>query len=695
VIAGASAALAVAALLMAPAASAADQQFYVDQAGSDTTDCTTDAPCLTIGRALALAGSSAATVHVGAGWFAESLATNGAPLTIVGSGAGATVLAAPDGDGADLGGGSLTLQDLMLLGSSAGPAAGVLQQGGTLTTSHVTIDGFPCGLVVAGGTATLTDSTVSNTGRYGSVCPGSYPNAGVAVLPGANVSLLRSQVRDSAAVPGVLVQGTVTALDSTFSDRADLFNPNRAGFGPAIEVTGGSASIARSLFRLDHIAVRASGGTAIVSDSTLSANDSGMVAAGGNATALRDTFVDSPNSATKGATAVLVAGSVLSGSPACGGRIVDGGYNLSSDASCGLDAGAANRTLNLASSADDHGGNTQGVAVASPSPAADHIPVGATYGADQAPLCPPDATDQRGVARPQGTACDAGAFELVPTATTLTATPELVRPGDNVHLVATIAPVAGSFGDPDPVEGSVVFAENGSSLCIPTRQQDGSWACDLDQLDAGSHTITAQFDSTSSYLGSTSSPVTVVVTIAPVFTSADHATATIGTPTAIAVHADGAPAPAISRGGTLPAGMRFVHGAGTAYLTGKPVAGSANSYLLSLRATNVGGTATTPFTLTVVKATPRVAFTTSPVKPRAGKPTMLTVTVTGTAGRPTGTVRVTTGAKTLSGCGAVSLRRGTGSCTTRFSKGRRTVSARYSGSTSYGAASTTRTFTVG
>jgi CSLREA domain-containing protein len=92
--------------------------------------------------------------------------------------------------------------------------------------------------------------------------------------------------------------------------------------------------------------------------------------------------------------------------PSCAGSISDGGHDLSyPDATCpGMSVDP-----NLAPLADN-GGPTLTQALNSGSPAIDAVP---TSGAG----CP--ATDQRGISRPQGRACDIGAFEFVfPTAPT-------------------------------------------------------------------------------------------------------------------------------------------------------------------------------------------------------------------------------------------------------------------------------------
>jgi len=96
---------------------------------------------------------------------------------------------------------------------------------------------------------------------------------------------------------------------------------------------------------------------------------------------------------------------------------VDGNYNLDDDRSCfyGPTDIHANPLLGPLA---DNGGPTLTQALPLGSPAVDAVATG----------CPPPATDQRGITRPQGTACDIGAFELVqgtppPTTTTTTTIP--------------------------------------------------------------------------------------------------------------------------------------------------------------------------------------------------------------------------------------------------------------------------------
>lgn len=84
------------------------------------------------------------------------------------------------------------------------------------------------------------------------------------------------------------------------------------------------------------------------------------------------------------------------------GPLTSFGGNVSDDASCGTGATDKPNVNPLLGTLALHGGTTQVYDLLSGSPAI-----------DAAQQCP--AVDQRGVARPQGAACDSGPYELVPT----------------------------------------------------------------------------------------------------------------------------------------------------------------------------------------------------------------------------------------------------------------------------------------
>ena len=82
------------------------------------------------------------------------------------------------------------------------------------------------------------------------------------------------------------------------------------------------------------------------------------------------------------------------------------GHNLDSDGSCGFTAAGDLTGVDPSlGPLDDNGGPTQTHALLAGSPAID-------AGSSD---CPPPSTDQRDIARPQGGACDIGAFEVAPS----------------------------------------------------------------------------------------------------------------------------------------------------------------------------------------------------------------------------------------------------------------------------------------
>jgi hypothetical protein len=88
----------------------------------------------------------------------------------------------------------------------------------------------------------------------------------------------------------------------------------------------------------------------------------------------------------------------------CFGAIIDGGHNISTDASCNFSGpGSFNTTDPVLGPLGDYGGPTPTLPLLAGSPA-----INAAGGT----ACPP--TDQRGTTRPFGTACDIGAFESAP-----------------------------------------------------------------------------------------------------------------------------------------------------------------------------------------------------------------------------------------------------------------------------------------
>jgi hypothetical protein len=90
--------------------------------------------------------------------------------------------------------------------------------------------------------------------------------------------------------------------------------------------------------------------------------------------------------------------------PDCSGQVTSRGYNLEGGTDCALNGAGDHQGADLGlRPLSANGGPTPTMALLPNSPAID--------AGD--PVCPPPHSDQRGVTRPQGPRCDAGAFEEV------------------------------------------------------------------------------------------------------------------------------------------------------------------------------------------------------------------------------------------------------------------------------------------
>lgn len=284
-----------------------------------------------------------------------------------------------NGGGAIFSRGSLTVTRATFSGNSSpamtGTSGGAINSGGSLTVSLSTFTGNTAqeggGIFNQSttGAATVTDSTF--TGNTATIFGG-----GALVTADGTTNLTRDTfsrniATGSAGGGAIDNDATVNVTDSTFTG-------NTAG-------SNGGGAVQNF-------------GTATISWSTLSANSSPF---GAN---LHNFTTGSPMTVSDSIVANgLGGGSNCSGSPA----IVDGGYNIDSGTSCGFSA--ANHSENSVNpglgALAPNGGPTQAMALAANSPAVNAIPA-------TVPGCA-HSTDQRGVSRPQGPACDIGAYELI------------------------------------------------------------------------------------------------------------------------------------------------------------------------------------------------------------------------------------------------------------------------------------------
>ncbi len=344
------------------------------------------------------------------------------------------------------GGDTLTLLNITLSNGKATDGGGAVRNDGNLviqnsTLSNNTTTGNYGGAVKSDGSITITNSVFSNN-----TAPAGYGGAIDIALSTSSVNVTNSTFDNNSANLGggaLASNGIITITGSTFKNNVTSSSGGTSG-GGAIETTG-SLNVSKSTFNNNTAgkggAIYNEGGTATITNSTFSANSvnvsprtGGAIHNQSNGTALVIASTFSGNTATSGSGGALyntagdsltVRQSILAGgSPNnCSGTIAVQGKNLESGTDCNFTAsGNLQNTNPQLGVLANNGGLTQTLALSAGSPAID---------AGDDATC--EATDQRGIIRPQGSHCDIGAYEYngniathTPTATatsTFTVTP--------------------------------------------------------------------------------------------------------------------------------------------------------------------------------------------------------------------------------------------------------------------------------
>lgn len=194
---------------------------------------------------------------------------------------------------------------------------------------------------------------------------------------------------------------------------------------------------------------------------------------------------------------VTLTGSIISapeGSRACSvvneATVTDGGYNVVADDTCGVsESNGSLAETDPQLGALGEPGVVSGVMIPQAgSPALDLVPAGES--------CGEGVTDQRGIARPQGVACDAGAVEVeveLPEITTDTLP-------DSYAMQEYAVTLAASGGDGDPYEWAIVDSDlpdgleldaaTGEITGIPEVEGEFSFTVEVDGLVSKELTIT-------------------------------------------------------------------------------------------------------------------------------------------------------------------------------------------------------------
>ena len=275
------------------------------------------------------------------------------------------------------------------------PEAGIVIDNDVILDGEgLAIDGRKTGVTIRNNRATarLRGFTITGTGadvgcKFG--CAAVWNTSGTLVLTGTVVS-------DSEGV-GIRSDSALTLIASTISGNAQdgVINDAQGAATLTNSTVSGNGVDASD----DDCGVLNNGGTVTLTNCTLSGNAGEAVCNGGNANE---------------GTAILM-GTIVDGecATASGATTTSNGYNVeTSGGTCGFDQ----PTDQVNVSADDlklgplqdNGGPTMTHALLTGSVAIDKIPGEGCVDAEGEAL----TTDQRGVTRPQGDACDVGAFEL-------------------------------------------------------------------------------------------------------------------------------------------------------------------------------------------------------------------------------------------------------------------------------------------
>jgi hypothetical protein len=325
------------------------------------------------------------------------------------------------------------------------------------------------GIAFSNGTLSLTDSSVSGNSATSSTASGAGVTGGGIAATNATLSLDGATIAGNTLTAtganpfpdggGVFVENvTTTILNSTFSGNLISGGNIRSGGGlyysePTSPTPDDPLTIQNSTFSGNSVGsvalsshgggVRVNGGATTITATTFSGN---TAESGGG-----DALYSAGPGAQTGRSLVLRGNIFNEAANACASPSFEAastGYNLETDDTC-LNPGATavgdqqNATVSLAALASN-GGPTQTHKLNAGSNGIDDVPAADCDEADGDQL----AADQRGVPRPQGAACDIGAYELAPTCSGQDATIVGTGAGETIEGTAgSDVILAGGGGD--------------------------------------------------------------------------------------------------------------------------------------------------------------------------------------------------------------------------------------------------------
>ena len=315
-------------------------------------------------------------------------------VSIVGAGANRTTIAMPVPLDRSLQGSRVFDIQVPMGGATPTVAiSGVTVTGGT---AHSGTEFFG-GNIRNAGTLTLTDDWITNGSAYS--------GGGIANVSGT-LTIRRSLISGNRAPYGGGDSGGIENFGVPASSGPPA-TPDRPGHLVVEDstVTGNEARLVGGIFSWNDAT-----NTLLVSNSTVAGNVTrdmpggpareccGGLGVGAGTEVVRNSIIADNVYVASGVTRKRNCGPITSGG------ITSLGHNIDSGSDCRFRGrGDMSNTNALLGRLQNNGGSTKTLALGTGSPALDKVPSG---GAGCA------ATDQRGIARPQGPACDIGAFEL-------------------------------------------------------------------------------------------------------------------------------------------------------------------------------------------------------------------------------------------------------------------------------------------
>ena len=321
--------------------------------------------------------------------------------------------------------------------STGDSGSGSLRDAVAAASSGDTIDfnlSYPVTITLSSPIVISTSLTVSGPGASNLTLSGNNATRVFFISSGVTANISGVAIENGKSIFGGGIfnsGGALTIADSTFSGNSASF------YGGAIYNSAGTAVIKSSTLAGNSAtyyggAVYNLGGTFMLINSTVWGNSTSVDGGAifnynqGILTLVNGTLALNAsssgggiynNNATLVLKSTLVANSSGGNCSSTGGVATSDGYNLSDDASCSHFLSSTTDQNNIGAGLNpnglqDNGGATKTDALLSNSPAVDAIPVADCTVSDEVT---PNTVDQRGTARPQGPACDIGAFELVET----------------------------------------------------------------------------------------------------------------------------------------------------------------------------------------------------------------------------------------------------------------------------------------